>query len=611
MSAASVSSANPTIDVTLPAIPLPNPSFENSRRLTGPNRHFADCGAVLETLLDSSLDDGTIARWRIEIEHARIALGWPPVLTDARRIPQGAVLALSAPIDQLYTATEINEWAWQRAAQRNDGWQAPGHAAVGDQDSALHTLQCLAVSEQQPRLLALQAAAQARQLPSYVDEDTWSVGEGTGSFCAAMSCLPSPLELPWSALHAVPKILVTGSNGKTTSVRLLAALLAARGDVVGHTCTDGLFVAGREVEPGDFSGPAGARAILRRPEVQAAVLEAARGGLLRRGLGVSHADVALVTNVSAEHFGEYGIHDLDGLAEVKLVLERAIDPHGCLVLNADDATLRRKSTALNCRLAWFALDDQHPVLQAERARGGSTCAVAEGRLLLSAADQVHDLGRIDALPLSFGGYADYNIANLAGAALTAFQFGLAPTLIAQVLADFGSRRSDNPGRLQIWQLGALRVLVDYAHNPEGLTGFLNIARHGQRGGRLGLLLGQAGNRDDADVRALADVAADQHPDRIVLKDIDGYLRGRQSGEVAGVLHAQLLRRGIPPQSIDIELDETAAAIRLLAWARADDVIALPLHGSAARIAIGALLDQLEASAWQAGQTVPVLATCAT
>ncbi len=149
------------------------------------------------------------------------------------------------------------------------------------------------------------------------------------------------MRCPWSALRAIPKAVVTGSNGKTTSVRLLAAMLRAHGLTPGYSSTDGLMVDGACIDAGDYSGPVGARTVLRHPRVQAAVLETARGGLLRRGLVARDASVALVTNVSADHFGEYGIHTLDDIAAVKLTVAKALAGDGVLVVNADDPVLMR------------------------------------------------------------------------------------------------------------------------------------------------------------------------------------------------------------------------------------------------------------------------------
>ncbi|HZX71195.1 MAG TPA: Mur ligase family protein, partial [Rhodanobacter sp.] len=410
--------------------------------------------------------------------------------------------------------------------------------------------------------------------------------------------------LDWGALHGVPVALVTGSNGKTTTVRLLAAMARAHGWHTGHSCTDGVFVDDRLIDGGDYSGPAGARAVLRAPGVQAAILETARGGLLRRGLAVQQAQVAVVTNISDDHFGEYGIHDLTGLAAVKLIVARAIDASGLLVLNADDEMLVAQSAQLACPIGWFAMDDALPRLCAARERGRATCGVSDGRLLLSRHSEQHDLGDVDAMPLSFGGRASYNIANIAAAALAAAALDIHADTIAATLQHFGSERADNPGRLQHWQFDALQVYVDYAHNPEGLHGLLEIAAGQRANGRLGLLLGQAGNREDAAIRELASTAARFHPVRVLLKDIEGYMRGRAAGEVAAILRVQLQQDGISADAIIDCLDEVTAVRDLLAWAQPGDVLVLPTHGVAARGKIHDLLNALQTHGWQPGMPLP-------
>jgi len=561
---------------------------------------------VLEAGGGAPVDAAVILSWRAAVLRACAALGWPAPVLDARVHPGGATLAFSAAADQLYTATEVNEWAWQWASEHRDGFHAPGFPAAWDEDSALQTLRLLAAEERNPRLIDLIDAARAHGLPIYADDDTVSIGEGRGSRSCLTRALPTVDEVPWDELHAVPKALVTGSNGKTTTVRVLAAMLRAQGLRTGHSCTDGLFVDGKPMESGDFSGPSGARAILRHPDVQAAVLETARGGILRRGLGVSRADVAVVTNVSADHFGEYGIYSLDDLAQVKLAVARVLGPDGLLVLNADDPALVRHAAVLECPLAWFAQDHRHPLLAAHRAAGGMTCGAEDGELVLSRAAGRVALGRIDAMPLTVAGIASYNIANLAAAALAAVHLGLPIAIIADTLSRFGARRDDNVGRLQRWRLDGVEVLLDYAHNPEGLQGFLDIAGHERGGGRLGLLLGQAGNRSDEDVRQLAITAARHRPDRVVLKDIDGFMRGRAAGEIAELLRAQLLASGVDAASMSTVLDEASAARELICWARRGDVVALPVHASAARARVTDLLDQLEAGDWRAGDPLPQL-----
>jgi cyanophycin synthetase len=221
----------------------------------------------------------------------------------------------------------------------------------------------------------------------------------------------------------------------------------------------------------------------------------------------------------------------------------------------------------------------------------------------------HDLGAVAAMPITLGGSARYNIANAAATALAASAMGIAVENIADVLARFGAMAGDNPGRLQRWRFGdlqdAVQVFLDYAHNPDGLHGLLQVADITRGAGRLGLVLGQAGNREDSDIRALASVAARFQPDRVWLKDIGGeYMRGRAPGEVAGILRDELLLQGLPEASLVTCLEETRAAREALSWAHAGDVLVLPIHEPAARDEVVALLDCLEAGGWRAGAALP-------
>ena len=754
---------------------LPEP-FEDSRRLTGSNLYFNGTGAALEAARGLVFDEGTLAAWKRNVETARAALDWPQEKIVLRPHRTGVSLAFIAPADQLYAATEVNEWAWWSAmlsfsprekvaegrmreepissdasprqklpfdqksldfirelrknstdaeqlvwsyvrdrrlhdqkfrrqkslgpyaldfychelklaieldggqhnedghlaydARRDafvaskgittlrywnhdvlkrtesvlaDIWEhvharitgdtatgksfpssalrapspggrrempepylSPGHAAIWDKESALHTLRATAKAEARPGLISLLHATEAHHLPFLADDDEATLGEGNGSRSWFIDELPSPDAVPWHELHAIPTALVTGSNGKTTSVRLLAAMTRAHGWRTAHSCTDGVYFDGNALEAGDFSGPTGARTALRQSEAQAAILETARGGMLRRGLAITHANAALVTNIAADHFGEYGIHDLDDLALAKLVVARAIDDQGLLVLNADDPVLVRQSKALACPLGWFALDFDLPALVDHRQRGGPTCGVRDGRLLLHFHGSTHDLGEVAAMPLTLGGRATYNIANLAGAALAGAALGVAPATLATVAAGFGRSRADNPGRLQHWRFGTIDVFVDYAHNPDGLHGLFEAVDTKGRKGRLALILGHAGNREDADLRAVAATAADARPDLVVLKDIAGYERGRAAGEVAAIMRAQLLADGVSADAIVTCLDEVEAVRIALAWARDGDLLVLPIHEMDAREQVTALLDRMAAEGWLPGNPLPLL-----
>lgn len=588
--------------------------FEESRRLTGCNVYFAGTGAALETARGLSFDAAAVERWQANIREARARLGWPEGAIVVRAHASGASLAFAAPMDQLYVATEVNEWAWYdalglrvpTAGAGDEGEEAvPPHVATFPRDTALAMLQERAAAEANPALIALRQAADSHGVPLLADDDVVSIGAGAHGQAWTIDALPSADTVPWEGLRAIPTALVTGSNGKTTTVRLLGAICRAHGWPAAHSCTDGVFFDGVSLEAGDFSGPQGARTALRQPRAEAAILETARGGMLRRGLALCRADAAIVTNISVDHFGEYGVHDLDDLATVKLTVARAVADAGLLVLNADDVVLQRHALRFaGQRLGWFSLDDGHATLVAHRDAGGDTCGVHDGQLLLHVAGATHDLGAIAAMPLSLGGQAAYNVANLAGAALVASALGIPPNTIAGVLAGFGASRSDNPGRLQRWQVGGVEVVIDYAHNPDGLHGLLRAVGADRREGRLAIVVGHAGNREEADLRAVAATAAAYAPELVLLKDVEGYLRGRESGEVARIMRDELLKRGVADEAAVVSLDEVTATRHALAWVREGDLLVLPTFDRDARERIEAMLATMADAGWQPGDALP-------
>jgi UDP-N-acetylmuramyl tripeptide synthase len=196
------------------------------------------------------------------------------------------------------------------------------------------------------------------------------------------------------------------------------------------------------------------------------------------------------------------------------------------------------------------------------------------------------------MPLTVSGTASYNISNVAGAALAALRLGIAADRVAEVLAKFGADPADNPGRLMRYEFRGAQVLVDYAHNPEGLAGLLDVATRLRLSGRIGLLLGQAGNRENADIERLAQTAARYRPDFIVIKDMESYLRGRAPGEVPQIIRSALLDAGIEASSLEVQQTEMAAVHRLLEWTRPGDVVVLLVHDRGSRAAVTTLLSSV-------------------
>jgi cyanophycin synthetase len=248
------------------------------------------------------------------------------------------VAGTGSALRPIILATSINEWALCATLFAHDPhrWRALPEAYIAaaledeqepavapppslEESAALMRFERLAALEARPDLQALLGAAAARNLPHVLDDAKLTLGSGSGGRSYLLTDLPGTDAVPWQELHDIPTAIVTGSNGKTTTVRLLATCTRLHGWRTGYNCTDGVFVDDEIQVSGDYSGPAGARWVLREPRVAAAILETARGGILRRGVAVPLAQVAVVTNISSDHFGEYGIYDLDALAEVKLI----------------------------------------------------------------------------------------------------------------------------------------------------------------------------------------------------------------------------------------------------------------------------------------------------
>jgi cyanophycin synthetase len=571
----------------------PNHGFEDSRRLLGANRFFADTAVQLTPLGPLAQDASAHTQWQARVQALTQALGWPSAQPIAQRHARQSTLAFAAPWNLLFTATEINEWAWEQvnAAHGVEGFDLAQPA--GDVDAVQTHFAERAAAERRPVLESTRDAVRSRGLPDYLDDEAYSIGEGRHSKTWRLYETPARVDVPWPKMLAKPKVIVTGSNGKTTTVRLLAQMAMHSGHIVGHCCTEGVFLNGHVLQAGDYSGPAGARAVLRHPHVSAAVLETARGGLLRRGLAVARAEVAVVTNLSADHFGEYGVDGLQDLAEVKLIIAHAVRERGVLVLNADDevlmTTAQRLPHARDAQQALFAQDEAHPALLARRAAGGSTVGASKGELWLYDGRLRSSLGRLEAMPLMLGGAAAYNQCNLSAAALAASLSGWSPMAIRRVLAEFGRKPQDNPGRLERYALRGATVLIDYAHNPDGLARLLDVAR-ALKPNRLLLLLGQAGNREDEAIAELARTAARHAPDAVCLKRMSTqYLRGRPAEEVPALLRAALLDSGLPAERIHDGLDEETSALSLLAQAQAGDVVVLPLHDAPTRLKVASAL----------------------
>ena len=567
----------------------------DSRRLTGPGLLLDGPGAILEVRLDEALRERAITTWRDAARRLLQAVGWQGEKVATRSFKGGVSLAVTAPIDALYAATELNERAWAAAAAVLTGEK------VADLRGAIASLLNDIHEERDPVVAGMYREARARGLTFLHGEDLISVGSGPGALLWQVSAKPRLAEIPWESARDVPIVLVTGSNGKTTVVRVIAAMVEAAGNTPGTTSTDGVTVGDAVLEEGDFAGPSGARMALRHNQVETAILETARGGILRRGLPVERADVAVVTNIADDHLGEFGVESLPDLADTKMVVAKALGPSGTLVLNADDPLLVERSGAVQARLVWFSLHPGTPTIERHLAEGGSAVVVENDQVVLAVGPQRTVLAPIREIPMSFRGTAVHNVANALAGTAAAYALDVSPQQMSAALRHFGEDLDDNPGRANLLELGGAHILLDFAHNPHGMSALVDVARTLPADRRL-VLVGQAGDRNDEAIRALARAAWELQPDHVVVKDMEGYLRGRAPGEVPTLLADEFSRLGLPEESLSRPGAEISSVRRALEWARPGDLLVLAVHED--RRAVIELFDQLTVADWQAGDPLP-------
>lgn len=539
-----------------------------SRRITGLGPLLDGPGAALEAAWEPGEDpEGAIAGWRARVELAHAALGIEVPGWLVRRVPGGASLGFRAPWDRLVASTEINEWA------------AGGEALDAE------TLRAAVAAEASPDLMALLDEASRRGVAALVDDDGVSLGLGVHGRTWAHGALPAPGEVAWGERRRIPVALVTGTNGKSTTTRLLARCVGAAGLCVGTCTSDDIRIGGAVVDRGDWTGPGAARRVLRDPAVQAAVLETARGGLLRRGLAVDRADVAVITNVAEDHLGDWGVHDVGELARVKGAVIAAIPPGGWVVLNAEDAHLRRLDVG-GRRVAWFSPVPE-TALGARRA-GDATVTVRDGWIVAfflgggaqepagDASGETHIIS-LDAVPVTWGGAARFNVENALAAAGAALALGVSAAQVAAGLSSLQPSSDDSPGRQNVAQVDGVTVLLDFGHNPHGVTALLGFVDRWHPGGRRVALIGQAGDRSDDALHDLARALVAGGVSGAVVRPLPALLRGRAEGEVPDLLDRFLREEGLDAQDIQRGETEVESLRKALARAERGDLILAMMH----------------------------------
>ncbi len=375
---------------------------------------------------------------------------------------------------------------------------------------------------------------------------------------------------PPGSKSTIPIIAVTGTNGKTTTVRFIAHILKYAGKNVGMCCTDGVEIGNQLVLKGDYSGPGGAKHILKDSLVDHAILEVARGGILRRGLGYDESDVGVVLNVSPDHLGLDGINTMEELAELKGLVVETVKPEGFAVLNADDEWTLKYKDVIKAKSILFSIHDDNPALASHISNGGVAVTIKDGEIILrKGASDIH-IAKINTIPITFDGKATFNVSNTLAVVAATYAIGIDIKTIQLSLVTFNPSTGQLPGRANLIDVDTFKVLIDYGHNPSALEALANLIPHLARGRKINVGSG-TGDRRDVDIFNFGRNMGNMY-DHIIL--CDACPRQRKTGETAELVRKGILSTGFPEDNIEMVPEEHAAILAALKMAKEGDLIVI-------------------------------------
>ena len=373
---------------------------------------------------------------------------------------------------------------------------------------------------------------------------------------------------PPGSESSIPLIAVTGTNGKTTTTRLLAHLAKSCGFTPGYTTTDGIYIGDHKIKQGDTTGPLSAATILQDPMVDFAVLETARGGLLRSGLYFDHCDVGIITNIQEDHLGLNDIETLEDLANVKAVVARSVKKSGTAVLNAEDANCIKIADTLDCKVVFFSLEADNPYILKHTGDGKTAVVLDDHNVVLLTGNKKQVVENTTNIPLTENGTAAFMTANVLAATAAAFAQGFTVEQIRKALQTFVPGYETTPGRMNLFDLPNYKILVDYAHNPHGLLAMKSYLQHIPAQRKIGIIAG-IGDRLESDIVQFASIAASMF-DHIIVRQ-EHHLRGRTVDEI-NALVSDGIKAANPNVTFDLIPDERAAITHALNIARKGDYI---------------------------------------
>jgi len=513
-------------------------------RITGPHLLLRTPGAAIWL---SDTTDAELEHIISRIQQFLDILDWSAEVIVTPN-DMGCSVAFSAPVDQLYVACSVLEWA-----------------VTTEELSESILKEILSEEEENDSLRALYQSCVVNHIPCTVDEDGFFVGYGRYAQEYSLAQLPNVMEL--APIAKIPVVGITGTNGKTTTTRMLASIAKYAGFAVGMTSSDGVVIEGELVVEGDWTGAGAARKVLRDSKVDFAILETARGGLMRRGMVIQDVDIVGITNVSPDHFGSWGINSLRELQRAKLSIVHSLRQDGVLVLNQNDdelIQLYQEEFAPHCavELCFFSLEK----------KDNSFAYCDQGSLYVD--DQ--ELCLLTDIPLTIGGHAGYNTENALLASVLAYLQGISLDDIRYGLCSLHANPTDSKGRSNLFSYNNSQVIVDFAHNQAGIRATVQMVQS-MSPKRSFMILGQAGDRDEVLLQGMAKEAAKLQCEKYFIKYILKHNEDRSAKETASLLHRYLCAEGVKQETIQLCHNELEAAKEALALLHEGDVLLLLSH----------------------------------
>ena len=538
-----------------------------SRRLVGPNLFFKETGTVLDIPLTDDREKLTKLFYD-EVNRILPALGWTDIKAKHIFFSNGVRFAISAPVDITMPACDVIDFIWLSVIEyvENGSFKTIQEA----KDILLPTIN----EDKNLTYRKLYDISKSKGFNAFREGDKAFVGSGTG--CYDFDLNKSKLDdIPWDDVYDIPAVIVTGTNGKTTTVRLTDYICRVAGKLTGYTSTDWVKVNDETIDEGDYSGPTGHQFVLTNKTVEVALLESARGGLLKRGLIETFVDAAAVTNVSADHLGEDGIETVAELAEAKSIVFRTMGDKSHAIVNIDCSYMKDRFDSLKCSTIVVTQNPTNHDMKHYIANSDYICMVENDKFVwLDNKNNTRiDVVNIKDAPLTIKGFAKHNIENALVAISLAFKLGVDFDTISKALKSFTNDPKINRGRANIFEWGNKVAVLDYAHNEAAMDALLSMMKAYDKGGKTHLLIGTTGDRKNL-ISDINDVIIKHDVDHIVLKETEMYLRGAEPLELPLTIQKDLVDKGFDANNISIEHGELVAVKKILSKLNDNDVAIL-------------------------------------